>query len=100
MGMGIAKFIAKDPYDPGSIKSELDQLLDRMDGVLDWAITPQGEVAVEYDNELINDEMIEEALSGLGLKLKHISDIPNFEEEAVRKELNQEEKKAKERKRP
>ena len=98
--MGIAKFNAKDPYQPSALKDELNELFSRMDGVLDWAINPRGEVAVEYDNDLINDEMIEDALSGIGLKLKHIADMPHFEEEAVRKVLDQEEKKAKERKHP
>jgi hypothetical protein len=98
MGTGIAKFMAKDPYNPDSIKADLDELLNRMDGVLDWAITPRGEVAVEYDNDLINDEMIEDALSGIGLKLKHIVDMPHFEEEAVRHLLDREEKKVNGRK--
>ena len=82
--MGIAKFNAKDPYRPEALKTELNEL--------------RGEVAVEYDNDLINDEMIEDALSGIGLKLKHIADMPHFEEEAVRKVLDQEEKNTEEKK--
>lgn len=96
--MGIAKFNARDPYKPEALKTELNELLSRMDGVLDWAINPRGEVAVEYDNDLINDEMIEDALSGIGLKLKHIADMPHFEEEAVRKVLDQEEKNSEKKK--
>ncbi len=89
--MGIAKFIALDPYAPKATKAELDNLLSRMDGVLDWAINPDDEVAVEYDHDLITDEMIEAGLSGTGLKLKHISDEPDFETNAARRVLDQEE---------
>lgn len=89
--MGVAKFIAKDPYAPSATEAELDQLLGEMDGVLDWAINEDQEVAVEYDHDLINDEMIEEALSGLGLQLKHISDAPDISDEEARQVLDQEE---------
>ena len=91
--MGVAKFTAKDPYAPAATNSELQQLLTRMDGVLDWAISDEGEVAVEYDHELINDQMIEAALSGVGLKLKHVSDEPDLPEPIAQKLLNQEERK-------
>lgn len=89
--MGVAKFIANDPYAPKATNAELDDLLSRMDGVLDWAINPDEEVAVEYDNDRITDEMIEAGLSGTGLVLKHISDEPDFEENVVRELLNEEE---------
>lgn len=94
--MGVAKFIANDPFAPKATKDELDELLSRMDGVLDWAVNPDDEVAVEYDNDRITDEMIEAGLSGTGLVLKHISDEPDFEENAVREMLNEEENQGKE----
>jgi hypothetical protein len=83
---GVAKFIAKDPYAPLATREELNDLLSRMDGVIDWAINKDNEVAVEYEQDRINDEMIEDALIGLGLKLKHISeelDIPDAEARQV-----------------
>jgi hypothetical protein len=89
--MGLAKFIAIDQYAPSATKEELDNLLRKMEGVLDWAINPNGEVAVEYDHDLINDEMIEAALSGVGLKLKHISDDLDLPDEIAQEELDQEE---------
>lgn len=93
--MGVAKFIAKDAYSADALKNELDSLLGKMDGVLDWAINlDDDEVAVEYDHELINDEMIEEALSGVGLKLKHISDEPDMPEREAMETLDQEEAQA------
>ena len=47
-----------------------------MDGVVDWALKENGEVAIEYDQTRINNELIENALSGLGLNLTHLSDDP------------------------
>ena len=88
--MGVAKFMAKDPYAPGATREELDDLFEKMEGILDWAINENGEVAVEYDHDLINDQMIEGALSGVGLALKHISDAPNLPDEKAQQELDRE----------
>lgn len=90
--MGVAKFVAVDTYQPDALQAELDNLLGKMDGVLDWAINLEDdEVAVEYDHELINDEMIEEALSGVGLRLKHICDNPDMPMREAMDVLDQEE---------
>lgn len=89
--MGVAKFIAKDPYVPSATIEELYNLLSEMDSVLDWAVNTDGEVAVEYDHNRINDQMIEEALSGIGLQLRHISDAPDLPDAVAREVLNQEE---------
>lgn len=89
--MGVAKFVAIDQYAPSATKEELDNLLGKMKGIQDWAINPNVEVAVEYDHNLINDEIIEAALRGIGLKLKHISDNPDIPDEIAQEELEQEE---------
>ena len=74
--MGLAQFVARDPRAPGLTLEELEKFLSKMDGVLDWALDENGEVAIEYDQTRINDELIENALSGLGLTLTHLSDNP------------------------
>jgi hypothetical protein len=89
--MGVAKFIAIDQFVPSATKEELDNLLGKMEGVQDWAINPNVEIAVEYDHNRINDEMIEAALRGIGFKLKHISDSPDLPDEIAQEELDQEE---------
>lgn len=89
--MGVAKFIAKDPYVPSATLEELYDLLSEMDGVLDWSVSQAGEVAVEYDQYRITDEMIEKALSGLGFEVKHLSDVPDLPDEQARQVLDEEE---------
>jgi hypothetical protein len=78
--MGIARFSARDPYRPACSEQELDELLSEMDGVLDWTVDAANEVTVEYDRHDISDEVIEEALAGVGFDLKHISDDPDVAE--------------------
>ena len=95
--MGIARFIARDPYVPTATDDELRELFARMDGVLDWSMTENGEVAVEYDHDLINDEMIEEALSGMGFKLKHVFDYPDLPMDASENLLDEEDQNKTER---
>lgn len=81
--MGLAKFIAKDPYKPAATEKELEELIAEMQGIINWIIHANGEVVVEYDRHLISDELIEEALDGVGFELKHISDKPEAGEDEV-----------------
>ncbi|MFN2292433.1 MAG: hypothetical protein ACK2UC_14670 [Anaerolineae bacterium] len=78
--MGLARFVAQDPYRPRATKEELDGLLDRIDGVLDWTIHDNGDVTVEYDSSRLYEGLIEDALSGSGFKLHHIIDEPDASE--------------------
>ncbi|MEJ2207950.1 MAG: hypothetical protein P8129_02805 [Anaerolineae bacterium] len=78
---GLARFVARDPYRPTQSVEEVDELLQEMDGVVDWAFDPGGQVTVEYDPDRINDALIEDALAGVGLQLEHISDEPQAAEE-------------------
>jgi predicted TIM-barrel fold metal-dependent hydrolase len=86
--MGIAKFIAIDPYAPAATEAELEEYLSRIHGVIDWTIHPNGEVTLEYDNRLINDGLIEDALVGIGFRLKHILDQPKASEAEIDNALN------------
>lgn len=74
--MGLARFIVKDPYLPADTEEEVEDFFCKIHGVTHWAICPDGEVTCEYDRHLISDEIIEEALTGLGFELEHISDNP------------------------
>jgi hypothetical protein len=58
-----------------------------MDGVIDWTIHHSGDVTLEYDRDRISDDLIEDALSGIGFKLKHIFDKPNATEVEVHKAM-------------
>jgi hypothetical protein len=71
---GVGRFVARDPYRPTQTLKEVDELLQEMDGVLDWTIHPDGQVTVEYDPDRITDALIEDSLDGVGLELEHISD--------------------------
>lgn len=73
--MGIARFIARDPYTPPSTsKTALEELLTEMSGVLNWSIQPNGQVTIEYDPDLVSISSVEEGLDGLGYRLEHIFD--------------------------
>ncbi len=74
--MGLARFIVNDPYLPASTEEEVEDLICKMHGVIDWAIQPDGEVTFEYDRCLISDEIVAEALGGLGFELELIFDNP------------------------
>lgn len=74
--MGLARFVAQDPYRPNATKEELDGVLDRVDGALDWTIEDNGDVTLEYDAERIDEGLLEDALVGIGFKLQHIVDEP------------------------
>ncbi len=85
--MGLARFVAKDPYTPAATEKELEDLIPKIHGVIDWTIHANGDVTIEYDRERISDELIEEALIGIGFKLKHIYDDPNADEVKAHKAL-------------
>jgi len=78
--MGLARFVARDPYRPKATKEELDNLLDRVDGVLDWTIHGNGDVTLEYDSSRIDEGLIEDALAGIGFRLHHVLDEPEANE--------------------
>jgi hypothetical protein len=85
--MSLARFIAKDPYTPAATEEELEDLLTRIYGVVDWTVHPDGEVTVEYNRGRISDELIEEALAGMGFELKHIFDEPEVDEAEIHQAL-------------
>ncbi len=85
--MGLAEFIAQDPYDPASTERKLRELIPRARGVIEYVIRPDGDVTVKYDRRQFNGEVLEEALGRLGFELKHIADEPEADEAKVRKAL-------------
>jgi sporulation protein YlmC with PRC-barrel domain len=88
---GIVKFEVEEFASTADLHGELDAILTDMAGVLDWVIRQDGKVAVEYDHHLINGQIIEEALSGVGYKLKHILDDADLPKDTARKILMEEE---------
>ena len=74
--MGIARFIIKDPYLPAETEEEVEGLFCKIHGITHWAFCPDGDVTYEYDHHMISDEIIEEALTGMGFELEHIFDNP------------------------
>jgi hypothetical protein len=87
--MGVARFFAVDKYQPKATRPEVEELLSKMDGVTDWRFHRDGEVVVEYGSNRISDEMIEEALQGVGYSLVHISDDPQVAGKDADEELFQ-----------
>jgi hypothetical protein len=85
--MGLATFVAQDPYRPRATKKELDELLDKVDGALDWTIHDNGDVTLEYDSNRLYEGLIEDALAGIGFKLHHIVDEPDADEAEAEKAL-------------
>jgi hypothetical protein len=85
--VGLAEFIAKDPYTPEAIEAELRGLLPRIHGVVDWTVHPNGDVVFEYTRSAINDQLIEEALTGIGYEIRHIFDDPYPDEAEIREAL-------------
>ncbi len=86
--MGFARFIAKDVEDPAATEKELQELISKARGVVDWAICPNGDVAIEYDRHQTSGEIIEEAFTRLGFQLEHIADEPNAGEVQVREAVD------------
>jgi hypothetical protein len=85
---GIARFFAADPSRPNAARGEIDALLFRMGGVIDWRFHPLGAIAVEYRSTSLSDQIIEAALEGLGYCLKHISDDPQVARDKVGEALS------------
>jgi hypothetical protein len=78
--VGLARFVALDPYRPRATKEELDELLNKVDGALAWKIHDNGDVTLEYDSDRLYEGLIEDALAGIGFKLHHIVDEPDASE--------------------
>lgn len=87
--MGLARFVAKDPERPPATEEELRDLFYQMDGVLDWTIHDNGDVTVEYESHRIGDQLIEEALEGIGFELYHIYDHPDADDTEVESALEE-----------
>ena len=87
--MGLAKFTATDTYTPAATEEELENIIPKIHGVIDWNVHEDGDVTLEYDRHLISDELIEDALVGMGFKLKHILDEPDASEAEVRRALDE-----------
>jgi hypothetical protein len=86
-GLGLVRFVMRDPYRPSETNKEVDELLEEMDGVIDWTIHQDGEVTVEYDPARIDDSLIEDGLAGVGLQLKHVFDKPDATGEELQSSL-------------
>jgi hypothetical protein len=82
--MGLARFVATDPYTPTATQAELEELLARMHGVTDCTVHSNGDVTLKYDSHMVADEVIEAALKGMGFKLHHLFDNPNIEKTGER----------------
>jgi hypothetical protein len=87
--IGLARFIARDSEAPAATEEELEDLIPRIRGAIDWTIHPDGDVTLEYDRTRNSDEIIEEALTSLGFRLKHIYDHPVTGEIEVEEALEQ-----------
>jgi len=85
--MGLARFVARDPYTPAVTEQELEEIITKIHGIIDWTIHPNGEVTIEYNRQLISDELVEEALTGIGFELRHIFDDPDADENEVEEAL-------------
>ncbi len=72
--MTRAIFEAVDPYHRTSDRSQLQNLLADIRGVTDWDIDGDGQVIVDYNHEETSSNVIEEALAGVGYKVKHVQD--------------------------
>lgn len=72
--MSQAIFTAIDPNRRTGERSQLRNLLSDMRGVLDWRIDADGQVVVEYNHEETSSNVIEEALAGIGYRVKHVHD--------------------------
>jgi hypothetical protein len=88
-GLGLVRFVTRDPYRPSETEEEVDELLQEMDGVIDWTIHPDGEVTVEYDTARIDDSLIEDGLAGVGLELEHVFDKPDATDQELQSSLSQ-----------
>ncbi len=73
-GLTRATFVASDPYQRSDNESKLRNLLADVHGVRSWQIGDNGEVTIEYDHEETSSNVIEEALAGIGYRVKHVHD--------------------------
>jgi hypothetical protein len=73
-GLTKATFVATDPYHRADDESKLRNLLTYLRGVKDWQADKDGEITVEYDHEVTSSNVIEEALAGIGYRVKHVHD--------------------------
>ncbi len=87
---GLARFVARDPDAPAASANELQGLIPKMRGVIDWMIHPNGDVTVEYDHDEITYDAIEMALEGLGFKVIHVSDNPDVSPAEMKEALSAE----------
>jgi hypothetical protein len=85
--MNLARFVARDPYAPAATEEELEDLLAKIHGVVDWTVHSDGEVTLKYDRSIISDDLVEEALAGMGFQLKHIFDEPGADEAEMHEAL-------------
>ncbi len=72
--MSQAVFCAVDPNRRIGERSQLKNLLADIHGVTDWNINDDGEVTVIYNHEETSSNMVEDALAGVGYRVKHIYD--------------------------
>lgn len=72
--MSQATFMALDPNHRTTERSQLGNLLADIRGILDWRIDPDGQVVVDYDHQETSSNVIEEALAGVGYRIKHVRD--------------------------
>ena len=86
--LGLVRFVTRDPYRPSETNEEVDELLQEMDGVIDWTIHQDGEVTVEYDSARIDDSLIEDGLAGVGLELEHVFDKPDATDKELQSSLD------------
>lgn len=69
-----AMFVAVDPQRRIGDKRRLRNLLADVHGIKNWNIEPNGEVSIEYDHQETSSNVVEEALAGIGYRVKHIHD--------------------------
>lgn len=72
--MTRAVFVAVDPFHRLSGKAQLKDLLADIHGLKDYDIDRDGQVTVAYDHQETSSNLIEDALAGVGYKVKHVYD--------------------------
>ena len=87
--MGLATFMANDTYAPGATAAEVEDLLARINGVVDWRVHRRGYVSVKFLSDVTSTQLIESALAGVGLHLKHICDDPEASFEDAEQALSE-----------
>ncbi len=72
--MTQAVFIVGDPYHRRDSETKLRNLIAEIRGIRNWNIDGNGEVTIDYDHDVTSSNVIEEALAGIGYKIKHVHD--------------------------